>query len=113
MVGQEPEEYRPRRALNDEPVAAPDPDDEDRRPLYRDELTDPVASAEDATAEDATEILPRTRSSGRADYGSDSDLSDAELDRSEGQRTPMVRRTKTILLISAVAAVVILGLAIG
>jgi hypothetical protein len=103
MVGQEPEKYRSRRALSDEPVAAPDRVDEDQRPLYPDEVTD----------EDATQILPRTRRSDRHDYGSDSELSDAEIDRAEGQRTPMIRRTKTILLISAVAAVVILGLAIG
>jgi hypothetical protein len=99
MAGKEPEEYRPRRAFTEptsEPVRTgpPAPDDEDRKPLYRDEVpapptadqsglptesdtaasdeeqarlktrTIPRVAAEHRAGDESTQILPRTRRAG-------------------------------------------------
>ncbi|MET1006690.1 MAG: hypothetical protein ABWX96_14160 [Propionibacteriaceae bacterium] len=114
---------------------------EERKPLYRDEVpgaeeapkaTRPEGSdgAQDDTEartritsrpkpppEDATQILPRTRRAGYIGARSDFDRSDDDdlddLEDLDDQRPPMAQRTKLALLIAGVAAVAIVGLAIG
>lgn len=118
MVGNEPE-YRPRRALaNDGDPAEPDsepsseptevgpaahsasPDDDERKPLFRDEApgTDTAAPTPPRLDDSTTILAPTVRRSVALD---------------EGGARPGGRRARTALLIGAVAAVVILGLAIG
>jgi hypothetical protein len=60
---------------------------------------------------DATHILPRTRqiSAARSDF----DPSDDDDDFGDGGRGPLGRGTRSALLVAGVAAVVIVGLAIG
>jgi hypothetical protein len=130
MVGKESESYRPRRAQpNDPGTTDPTQQSEDSKPLFRDDqptegrgsqslgsadthrLADvgehaeaqpasgPGTSASRAEDDDATTILPKTQRR-TAEPGSIDDR-------------PTGNRTRTALLVGAVAAVVVLGLAIG
>ena len=124
-----------------EPPVPPQPllDDETPKPLYRDEVapsggdpkprpvnfTPPGADLEDTATrsinfaprrpprvdDEATTVLPRTRASGRARAPFD-DIDEIDDFESEGRRG-LGQRTKLGLLIGAVAAVVVIGLAIG
>ena len=117
-------------------------DDETPKPLYRDEVapsgadpkprpvsfTPPGADMEDTATrsinfaprrpprvdDEATTVLPRTRASGRARARFDDidDIDEIDDFESEGRRG-LGQRTKLGLLIGAVAAVVVIGLAIG
>jgi len=133
MVAKEPEGGPPGQPTGPEGTPGADPtheielDPEQRRPLYRDEVvpegdqatpspaeaeqpTQPVeAPTTAAAAEDATQILPRTVRSG---YGAArSDFDDDEDDAAPAGR--LGARSRLALLVAAVAAVVIVGLAIG
>ncbi|HSU35603.1 MAG TPA: hypothetical protein VLJ88_08080 [Propionibacteriaceae bacterium] len=118
------------------PPVPPQPlvDDETPKPLYRDEVTPPGDGSgrpagytprpelEDTATrsinfaprrppradDEATTVLPRTRASGRTRSRFD-EIDDFET---EGRRG-LGQRTKLALLIGAVAAVVVIGLAIG
>lgn len=135
MVDAEPGSHRPRRAL-EEPAAQPDVpagdfDDEDQpKPLYRDEVTDegamggssgahPVGVDADRSTprpitftprrvrpfeDEATTILPRVPRSRAAEP--------EQFDDDTDNRRPLGSRTRTALLVGAVAAVVVIGLAV-
>ncbi len=127
MAGKEPED---------------DFDADERKPLYRDEVAadgpspdagepadpaDPTASAEPTEVstrvtrggrrpltDDETQILPRTQRTSYVGSRSDFDRSDDDdLDALVDERRQLGQRTKLALLIAAVAAVAIVGLAIG
>ena len=121
------------------PSVPPQPldDDEAPKPLYRDEVNPPGADAsrpagytpppelEDTatrsinfaprrpprTDDEATTVLPRTRASGRTRSRFD-EIDEIDDFETEGRRG-LGQRTKLALLIGAVAAVVVIGLAIG
>jgi hypothetical protein len=63
--------------------------------------------------DDATQILPRTSRTGYVGARSDFDRDDDDLDDDFDDRPPLGQRTKLALLVAGVAAVVIVGLAIG
>lgn len=123
----------PRAAAGPQPAAGADPDETQPKPLYRDELGGPAApragSAGDAPAsgeetrivrplnfrqrrpqpadEDATTLLPRTGAGGRRSPRDDDDSDD------DGRSRPLLgARGRLALLVSAVAAVVVVGLAV-
>lgn len=63
-------------------------------------------------SDDATQILPRTSRTGYVGARSDFDRDDDDLDDVD-DRPPLGQRTKLALVVAGVAAVVIVGLAIG
>jgi hypothetical protein len=134
MVGKEPEDDQVRRAPGSDPAPETDPDLEDRKPLYRDEVAGdhttggargggeseqgtrvtPAVGGDASPSEDATTILPRTERAGYATSRSDFDPDDDEdLGDPGSERGPIGARSKLALLVAGVAAVVIVGLAIG
>ncbi|GAA2098176.1 hypothetical protein GCM10009841_11060 [Microlunatus panaciterrae] len=128
MVGQEPEEYRPRRAwveTPDDPATVEptteDAGDHDSESAAADQPRPGGASA----SEVETTVLPRTIRS-RVAERSDSrgsrarSTSDAETlddsdatDETAGIGSRFTQRSRLALLVGAVAAVVVLGLAVG
>lgn len=107
-------------------IPAEDLDEDRPKPLYRDEVEAPVADTADAADaadkptrpitftqrrprttddEDATTILPRTSSIRRT-------AEVEQFDDDDDDRRPMNSRLRTALLIGAVAAVVVIGLAV-
>ena len=157
MSGQDPEQPKPGRGPGDGAAGAHPVDDEDeRKPLYRDEVPgadvapaapaaggtptspatetgtptpsadQPVEDATDAAptrvtrgpsraraGDDATQILPRTSRTGYVGARSDFDRDDDDSDDDFDDRPALGQRTKLALLVAGVAAVVIVGLAIG
>lgn len=129
MVGKEPEEYRPRRAYVGPDAEPTDPgsknpqrphaesgprqpvaaaaDDDAPKPLYRDDVAS--RTARPAADDDETRLLPRTATGSRRPY----DSNDIDDDDDEWERSSLGRRGKLALLIGAVAAVAVVGLAIG
>ncbi len=142
MADQEPAPYRPRRAAEDhdgeqpaeslsEAPADSTDEDEPNKPLYRDEVEGADAAAQAASDEgpslrrpsfvrrapradddDATTLLPRTRGRGKeaADDPAGADADD--LDGSSSRR-PLGARTRYALIAGAVAAIAVIGIAIG
>jgi hypothetical protein len=125
----------PRPAPADPPVVPSAPatpvDDDAPKPLYRDEVAGPATPpttpssdrADDTSTrqinfaprrprnadDDSTTILPRTSTGPRRPPGRDA-IDD--WDDEDEERSPIGRRTRTALLIGAVAAVIVIGLAV-
>ncbi|HYP45966.1 MAG TPA: hypothetical protein VEQ66_12305 [Propionibacteriaceae bacterium] len=110
MADQESENSRSRRALGDtDPnltrVRSRQPEFEERRPLYRDEVPD-SGRARNTSPDEASQVTTTrpTHSGSRPGSG----------EAAQVLSTPRLgRRTKLALLIAAVAAVVVIGLVVG
>ncbi len=137
MVEHDPDGSRPRRAVaGPEPAdqsvdadsTAPAPDQDEPRPLFRDEPVDagPAAgsgsrrrltfvpqrpSYDDEHDEDATTVLPRAAASRRERFGSGSAFAD-EVDDELADAPRLGRGTRLALLVGAVAVVIVAGLAV-